>query len=56
MDVFLIVVGVLCIIPMLKLLPHFGIGKYWALLAIVPIGTVGLLWWMALRLQELERR
>ena len=50
------IVGALCIIPMLKLLPFFGINKYWALLAIVPVGTIVLLWWMGLKLQELEKR
>ncbi len=44
------------IIPMFKLLPHFGINRNWALLGIIPIGTIALLWWMAMKLQELERR
>ncbi|SDE46639.1 hypothetical protein [Ruegeria marina] len=44
------------IVPMLKLLPHFGIDKYWALVCVVPVGALGLLWWMAVKLQELERR
>lgn len=42
-------------IPMLKLLPHFGINKYWAALCLVPLGPVALLWWMGLKLQELEK-
>ena len=46
----------LTIIPLLKLLPHFGINKYWALVAIIPLGLLGLIWWMSLKLQELERR
>ena len=54
--VFYIVFVVLMIIPMLKLLPHFGINKYWALACIVPIGVLGLIWWMSIKLQELERR
>ena len=41
---------------MLKLLPFFGINKYWAAAAILPIGTIGLLWWMSIKLQELEKR
>ena len=48
--------GALRIIPMLKLLPFFGINKYWAAAAILPIGTIGLLWWMSIKLQELEKR
>ena len=42
-------------IPMVKLLPHFGINKYWAVACLVPIGPIILLWWMGLKLQELER-
>ncbi len=44
------------IIPMLKLLPHFGIEKFWAFACIIPIGTLILLWIMAMKLQEMERR
>ncbi len=52
-----IAVVVLLIIPMLKLLPHFGINKYWALACVFPIiGVLGLIWWMSIKLQELERR
>jgi hypothetical protein len=48
---------VLLIIPMLKLLPHFGINKYWALACIFfPLGPLALIWWMSIKLQELERR
>lgn len=47
---------VLTIIPMLKLLPHFGIDKYWAAVCIIPLGVLALLWWMAMKLQELEQR
>ncbi|MEM9637581.1 MAG: hypothetical protein AAGA94_08040 [Pseudomonadota bacterium] len=47
---------VLTIIPMLKLLPHFGINKYWALACVIPLGVLGLLWWMSIKLQELETR
>ena len=46
----------LTIIPMLKLLPHFGINKYWAVTCILPVFTLILLWVMAMKLQELERR
>ncbi len=52
-----LVVVVLLIIPMLKLLPHFGINKYWALVCVVPlVGVLALVWWMSIKLQELERR
>lgn len=51
-----LVVSALTIIPMLKLLPFFGINKYWAAVCVVPIGTLALLWWMGLKLQELEKR
>ncbi|WP_299688603.1 hypothetical protein [uncultured Tateyamaria sp.] len=45
------------IIPMFKLLPHFGINQYWAFLCVVaPIGQIALLWFMAIRLQDLEKR
>ncbi|MEM9576067.1 MAG: hypothetical protein AAF999_03530 [Pseudomonadota bacterium] len=48
---------VLLIIPMLKLLPHFGINKYWALVCVFPVvGVLVLVWWMSIKLQELERR
>jgi len=54
---FGIAVIVLTIVPMLKLLPHFGINQYWALACIVfPFGVVALVWWMSIKLQELERR
>jgi len=39
-----------------KLLPFFGIKPYWAALCIVPFGTIALLWWLGLKLQELERK
>ncbi|WP_189799405.1 hypothetical protein [Tateyamaria sp. syn59] len=44
------------IIPMFKLLPHFGINQYWAAFCILPVGTIVLLWVMAMKLQELEKR
>ncbi|MBJ6373253.1 hypothetical protein [Sedimentitalea arenosa] len=46
----------LTVIPMLKLLPHFGINKFWALACIIPLGVLVLLWIMAMKLQELEKR
>ena len=51
-----VIIGLVTIIPMLKLLPFFGINKYWALAAVIPVGTIGLLWWMSIKLQELEKR
>lgn len=53
--IWLVVTGA-TIVPMLKLLPHFGIHKYWAAACIVPLGALGLIWWMAIKLQELEQR
>lgn len=51
-----LIITVLTVIPMLKLLPHFGIEKYWVAVCIIPIGTLALIWWMAMKLQELEKR
>jgi len=50
-----LVLSALTAIPMLKPLPHFGINKYWAAACLVPFGTIALLWWMGLKLQELEK-
>jgi len=51
-----LVVAALTVIPMLKLLPHFGIEKYWAFAGVIPLGALVLLWVMAAKLQELESR
>jgi hypothetical protein len=51
-----IAIAALTIIPMYKLLPHFGINGYWAFVCVLPIGTIALLWFMALKLQDLEKR
>ena len=51
-----LIVGIATILPMLKLLPHFGINQYWAVVCIFPIGTIVLLWIMAMRLQDMEKR
>ncbi|WP_168797725.1 hypothetical protein [Aliishimia ponticola] len=51
-----VIVAVLTVIPMLKLLPFFGIQKWWALIAIIPIGAVVLIWWMSIKLQQMEER
>ncbi len=49
-------VTVATIIPLMKLLPHFGINKNWAFAAVFPIVTLVLLWVMASKLQERETR
>ncbi|WP_169640065.1 MULTISPECIES: hypothetical protein [Roseobacter] len=51
-----LLVAAATVIPMLKLLPHFGIHKYWAFAGIIPLGALALIWWMSIRLQELEKR
>lgn len=51
-----LLVAVATIVPMFKLLPHFGMNPWWAAVCIVPIGTIALLWLMALKLQEMDRR
>jgi len=51
-----ILIAAATVIPMFKLLPHFGINQYWAIICVVPIGTIAMLWFMAIKLQELERR
>ncbi|MEX0311626.1 MAG: hypothetical protein AB3N17_15425 [Tateyamaria sp.] len=51
-----LIIAAASIIPMFKLLPHFGINQYWALFCILPVGTIVLLWVMAMKLQELEKR
>ncbi|MEO0668600.1 MAG: hypothetical protein AAFZ99_11875 [Pseudomonadota bacterium] len=55
MLIYLLIV-VATVVPMFKLLPHFGINQYWAFVCIIPIGTIALLWFMAIRLQDLEKR
>ena len=51
-----VVIAALTIIPVFRLLPHFGINRYWAFVGVIPIETIALLWFMAMRLQELEKR
>ncbi|GAA6190511.1 hypothetical protein KL867_18360 [Ruegeria litorea] len=50
------IIAVATVIPLLKLLPHFGINKLWALACLIPLGLLVLLWVMAIKLQELDRR
>ncbi len=51
-----IIFVVATVIPMVKLLPHFGVKTYWAAACVIPFGVLVLLWVMALKLQELEKR
>ena len=51
-----IIVAIAVIVPMCKLLPHFGLSPYWAFFCILPIGVIVLLWVMALKLNEMEKR
>ena len=44
------------IIPMMKLLPHFGYDGKWAFVCVIPLALIVLLWLMATKLQEMERR
>lgn len=43
------------IIPMIKLLPFFGVDRRWAFACVIPLAPVILVWVMALKLQDLER-
>ncbi len=51
-----IAVTVATVIPLLKLLPHFGVNKNWAFAAVFPLAVLVLLWVMAMKLQEMEKR
>ena len=51
-----LILSALTAIPMVKLLPFFGINKYWAAACLIPLGTIALLWWIGVKLQELEKR
>ncbi|MEL7165703.1 MAG: hypothetical protein AAFY52_00180 [Pseudomonadota bacterium] len=54
--IWFIIVAIAIIVPMFKLLPHFGLSPYWAFFCILPIGVIVLLWVMALKLNEMEKR
>ena len=41
--------AVLLVVPFWRLLPSHGISKYYAVLAILPVGAVLLLWVLAFR-------
>ena len=47
--VWMLIVGVLIVIPFWRLLPRFGIPSWVALLAIFPLAALILLWIMAFR-------
>ena len=49
-------VTILTILPLRKLLPHFGVDANWAFAAVIPIAPLVLLWVMASKLQEMEQR
>ena len=51
-----IAVAILTIIPLRKLLPHFGVNPNWAFASVIPIAPLVLIWVMAAKLQEMERR
>ncbi|RBI87221.1 hypothetical protein DRV85_02710 [Rhodosalinus halophilus] len=46
---WLVIVGVLVVIPFWKLLPRFGIPSWVALAALIPFGALVLLWVMAFK-------
>ena len=47
--IWFLIVAVLLIVPFWKLLPRYGISKYFALLTIIPAIALVLLWIMAFR-------
>jgi len=51
-----IIFTVLTIIPLRKLLPHFGVNPNWAFASVIPIAPLVLIWIMAAKLQEMEKR
>lgn len=44
-----VIVCVLLVVPFWRLLPQFGIPKYFALLAVLPLVAIILLWVIAFR-------
>ncbi len=48
-----LIIGALVVIPFWKLLPRYGLSKYFALLAIIPAIALVLLWIMAFK-EDLE--
>lgn len=51
-----IIVSAITIIPLRTLLPHFGIDKNWAFAAVIPFALLIMLWLMAAKLNEMEKR
>ncbi|EPX80457.1 NADH dehydrogenase subunit C [Salipiger mucosus DSM 16094] len=47
--IWLIVLGVLVVVPFWRLLPQFGIPAWVSLVAIIPLGALILLWVMAFK-------
>lgn len=47
--VWLLVIGVLIVVPFWKLLPRYGISKYFAFLAVLPAIALVMLWIMAFK-------
>ena len=47
--IWFLIVAVLLIVPFWKLLPRYGISKYFALLTIIPAIALVLLWIMAFK-------
>ncbi len=50
-----LIVAVLVVVPFWKLLPRYGISKYFALLAIIPAIALVLLWIIAFK-DDIEGR
>ncbi len=50
-----LVIGALIVIPFWKLLPRYGISKYFSILAVLPAIALVLLWIMAFK-DDLEGR
>ena len=50
-----LILSIAMIVPMVKLLPFFGIDRRWAFTCFVPFAPIVLLWVMALKLQDLEK-
>lgn len=46
---WLLVIGVLIVVPFWKLLPRYGISKYFSLLAVLPAIALVMLWIMAFK-------
>ena len=46
---WVLIIGVAIVVPFWKLLPRYGISKYFAILAILPAIALVLLWIMAFK-------